>query len=74
MDTLWRGAIATAVTAATSVLTGLPTIDSEHFSPATLHGIERLVGLIVWTVILLEARYFKAWADKILGNGKGGAS
>jgi hypothetical protein len=71
MDPLYKGAIATAVTAAAGTIVGLPTVDPEHFSPTTFHGAERLVGLILWTVIILEARYFKAWADKILGNGKG---
>jgi hypothetical protein len=74
MDPLYRGAIATAISAASSVLVGLPVIDADHFSPATLHGVERLAGVIAWTVLVLEARYFKAWADKILGNGKGNST
>jgi hypothetical protein len=71
MDPLYRGAIATAVTAAAGTITALPQFDPEHFSPVTLHGALRLFGFLLWSVVILEARYWKAWADKILGNGKG---
>lgn len=72
MDPLYKGALATGIAAATGMVTSLPTVDAEHFSPATLHGVVRLVGVIVWVIIVAEARYWKAWADKITGNGGGG--
>lgn len=76
MDPLWKGAIATAVSATAGGIIALPTVDPEHFSPVTLHGAMRLVGFLAWSVLVLEARYWKSWADKITGNGnhKGGTA
>ncbi len=69
MQTIYKGAIATGIAAASGLLTSLPTFDPQHFSPVTLRGAAHIAGLIVWVIFVAEVRYAKAWADKFLGDG-----
>lgn len=64
---LWKKALATAVSACTSVLI-INIADPAHqvFSKAWFYHI--LVAMAISTVVF-EAKYWKEWADKILGNG-----
>ena len=64
---LLKGALKSAVAAATGVITGLPAIDSDHFNITTWQGILRLLGMILWVTVVAEARFWNQWAHS--GNG-----
>lgn len=65
---LWKKALATAVSACTSILI-VNIIDPAHqmFSMAWFEHTLLAMGL---QIVLFEAKYWKEWADKILGNGQ----
>lgn len=69
MDPLYKGALKSAVSTACAAIVALPVIDPKTFSPATLHGALNTALVILWLVIVSEARYFGKWADEITGNG-----
>lgn len=69
MDPLYKGAIKSAVSTACGAIVALPVVDPQKFSPATLHGALNTALVILWLVIVSEARFFKTWADEITGNG-----
>jgi steroid 5-alpha reductase family enzyme len=60
---LFKGAIKSAVSAATGLIIGLPIADAEHFNPVTLGGWKHIGLVILITVVAAEARFWKQWAD-----------
>lgn len=68
MDPLFKGAIASAVSSASGLILGLPVLDPEHFSVTNIKGLEHIAIMIVWVIIVAEARFWKDWADKITGK------
>lgn len=69
MNPLYKGAIASAISAATGLIIGLPVIDHEHFSITNWHGVANITMMIFWVCIVAEARFWRKWADKVLGEG-----
>jgi hypothetical protein len=60
---VWRGALKSAISSASALLLSLPVLDPEHFNITTLGGWTHLGGIIGWTIVIGEARFWKAWAD-----------
>lgn len=65
MDDLYKGAIKSAVSSASGLVLSLPMVDPNHFSMTTLTGVGHTVGIIVWVVVIAEARFWKAWAEEV---------
>lgn len=70
MNPVFKGAIASAISSASALVLSLPVVDFEHFSPWTLHGLVHLAEAIVAVIVIGEARFWKQWADEILGPSK----
>lgn len=71
MDPLYKGAIASAVSSASAQIIGLPLVDPEHFSFVSWRGTEHILLMVALVIVVAEARFWKGWADKILGDHVG---
>jgi hypothetical protein len=60
---LISGAIKNAVSAAMGMILSLNIVDPVQFSIRTLGGWRHLGEVILVTVVVSEARYWKQWAD-----------
>lgn len=64
MNPLWKGALKSGVSSATALILALPAVDKDHFSLTSWQGVAHLAELILWVVLVSEARFWKDWADK----------
>lgn len=66
-NVLLKGALKSAVSAATGLIIGMPIVDPEHFNPTSFGGWAHLLAAIAIVVVVGEARYWNQWANS--GNG-----
>lgn len=71
MTNLWMGALKTAVLSLTALITALPVVDPLTFSIKTLGGWAHIAEVLIWVIIVNEARYWNQWASTIKGNNNG---
>jgi len=60
---LLKGAIKSAVASVTALIIGLPAIDPVHFNIQTLGGWRHIGIIVLWVVIVGEARFWNQWAN-----------
>lgn len=65
---LLKGAIKSAVSAATGMILSLNIIDPEHFSFQTFGGWKHMLLAILIVTVVAEARFWKQWADSPNGH------
>ncbi len=69
---LLKGSIKSAVGSATGMILSLNIVDPKDFSLASLGGLKHLGLVILVSVIVAEARFWKQWADS--GDENGGTT
>lgn len=65
---LLKGAIKSAVSAATGMVLALNIVDPQHFDVRTLGGWEHLGVAILISVVIAEARFWNQWANSANDN------